>query len=108
MALIVLSTLGLVGCAFLIFVLAQWLRETNRKPTRRSPIISGTNDSNETKRAIIIRFPRAAAKYDQPIPAPGRLGLVSGQKNESGSTRSAAERWVYHRIAKSLGSRKRA
>ena|SRR6516164_8819766 len=108
MALIVLSMFCFLGCAFLVFVLAQWLRETDRTPTLRSPMTNGPNDSIETKRAIVIRFPRAAEKHDQRIPGSDHPGLVSGQRNEFDSDWTAAERLVYHRIAKSPGSRKKA
>jgi len=108
MALTVLSILCFFVCAFFVFVLVHWLRETNRKPTGRSPRNSGTNDSKETKRATVIRFPSAAPTYDKSIPASGRLGPLRIQRNGSGSKWIADERSVYHRIVESLGSRKRA
>ena len=107
MAVTALSILGFFGCAF-VFALVQWLRETNRKPTRRSPRNSGTDDSNEAKRAIVIRFPSALPKHDQSIPASGGVGPLGSQRKGSDSKWIADERSVCHRIVESLGSRRRA
>jgi len=82
MALIVLATTGLLACAFYIYVLCPWIRDTNGKRTSRPRIDGQSDGTQENKRPYIV----GSRKIDW---------------NES-------ERIAYHKIASSLSSRNRS
>src|SRR5713226_7080089 len=54
MTLIVLATTGLLACGFYIYVLCQWMRDTNDKRTPRPPIDGQSDGTQENKRPYIV------------------------------------------------------
>jgi hypothetical protein len=82
MTLIVLATTGLLACAFYVYVLCQWMRDTNGKRAPRPPIDGQSDGTQENKRPYIV----GSRKIDW---------------NES-------ERIAYRKIANSLSWRNRS
>jgi len=54
MTLIVLAAICLLGCAFLLFVLFQWTRDTKRKTTTRTAVdhAAGSSKAGAVSRAV--------------------------------------------------------
>src|SRR6266852_1749945 len=65
MTLIVLATICLLACVFLVFVLYQWMRDTKRKPTTRPPVDNKLGEAREEKRPYVIGPRRAVERRDR-------------------------------------------
>jgi hypothetical protein len=57
MALLVLGIVSGLACLFLIFVLAQWMRDNRRRPTQNSEA-SAKNQKEVAQSQGLIAFPR--------------------------------------------------
>jgi len=65
MTVIVLVTICLVACGFLLYVLFQWTRETKRRPTSRSAIGDEPCQAGQKKQPYIVGSRRAAERHDR-------------------------------------------
>ena len=59
MILIVLAAVGFLACAFYLFVLFQWTRDTRRKTTTRTAVDDAAGESSEKKRPQVVGSRRA-------------------------------------------------
>jgi hypothetical protein len=64
MALIVLATICLLACVFLLFVLCQWMRDAKRKTTTRPVIDNEVGETRNTKHLQIVRARRAVGRCE--------------------------------------------
>jgi hypothetical protein len=64
MALIVLATICLLACVFLLFVLAKGTRDTQGKRTTRPVVDSGVSETREKKRLPEVAFGRTVERRD--------------------------------------------
>jgi hypothetical protein len=108
MALIVLTTICLLACVFLVFVLYQWMRDTNRKTTTRPAADSEVGETRETKQPHIVGARRAVERRDRfKVRSHGAAGAAerSGGRDSGYDER---ERIAYEKIARSFKLGKRS
>jgi hypothetical protein len=98
MMLIALAMSGLLACAFYIYVLCQWMQDTNGKRTLRPPSDGRSVGVQRTKRPYIVGSRNIAGRHDC---SDMSLRLSPRGWNES-------ERVAYQKIASSLSLRKRS
>lgn len=70
MTVIVLVTICLVACDFLLYVLFQWTRETKRRPASRSAIGDEAGKAGQKKQPYIVGSRRAAEQHDRTAVVP--------------------------------------
>src|ERR1700747_846567 len=107
MTLIVFVAFCLLACAFLLFVLFQWTRDTKRKTTPRTTVDDAAGGSSGKTR------PQAAArasteKHDR---FSGRSRWAQSRSSQSrgcGPGCNECERTAYEKVARSLRSSKRS
>ena len=107
MTLIVLVTICLLACVFLLFVLAQWMRDTKRKTKARPEVDSIAGETREEKRPHTVGSRRTAeGRYRFKVGA----RWVSTITERSGGRESwydEREQIAYERIARSFNTSKR-
>jgi hypothetical protein len=106
MALIVLATICLLACFFLLFVLVQWMRDTKRKTTNRPVIDNKAVEKNEENRPHAIGSHREVERRDRSKVAARRMSIVTKGSKFSDSWNDERERIAYERIARSFKSGK--
>jgi len=62
MNLIILIVICLLACAFLLYVLLQWMRDTKRKPAGRFGIRDGRNEGDSREKSTSWQLPRSNAR----------------------------------------------
>ena len=77
MTVIVLAAVGFLACAFYLFVLFQWTRDTKRKVTRLG---DATGDTSENKRPQVVGSQRTVEERDAFAERSRRI-----QRTQSGS-----------------------
>jgi hypothetical protein len=65
MAVIVFAAVGFLACAFLLFVLVQWIRDGKRKTTTHPDVGNKVGEPREKRRQVLI-FPGTAERRDRP------------------------------------------
>jgi hypothetical protein len=98
MTLIVLAAIGLLACAFYIYVLYQWTRDGNGKRTNRPLFVGPSDGTQENKRPYIVGSRKIAETRDHLT--------VSVRLPQRGWNKS--ERMAHQKIASSLSSRNRS
>jgi hypothetical protein len=73
MTLIVLATTGLLACAFYIYVLCQWMRDTNGKRTPRRSVDRQSGGTRQNKRLYVIGSGKFAEKQDHSLTRSDRV-----------------------------------
>src|SRR5882724_9888422 len=63
MILIVLAAVGFLACAFFLFVLFQWTRDTKRKTTTRTAVRDADGETSKKNHPQIICFKRSDEKH---------------------------------------------
>jgi hypothetical protein len=108
MALIVLATICFLACVFLLFVLVQWIRDTNRKTTTRPAVNSEAGEARETKYPHIVGPRSAVERRDRFKVRSHEVAAASGRSRDRESGYDERERMAYERIARSFKSGKRS
>ena len=102
MALISLTTICLLACVFLLFVLIQWMQDTKRKTTTRPEVHSRARETRATRRPHIVGDRRTVERRDR---FKAKAHRVSTSTDRSGIRKSwydERERMAYERIARSF------
>jgi hypothetical protein len=108
MTLIVLATTGLLACAFYIYVLCQWMRDTNGKGWRTSPPpIAGQSGATQQNNRVYIIGSRKYAQRHGPDVSSRRITKMIGISRGGELDWNESERVAYQKIASSLSLRKR-
>jgi hypothetical protein len=105
---IVLAAVGFLACAFFLFVLFQWTRDTKRKTTTRTAVDDAAGESSEKKRPQVVGSRRAADKRGR---FSGRSRWLQNGRGRARSCRpgcNECERVAYEKVARSLSSGKRS
>lgn len=106
MTLIVL-VIGLLACAFYIYVLYQWMRDANGKRTRHRLIAERGEGTKENKRPYIIGPRKIADRgYDRDMATQG-ASILTGFSGRRGLGWNERERIAYQRIVSSLSLREK-
>jgi hypothetical protein len=95
MTLIVLVAVGFLACAFFLFVLFQWTRDTKRKTTTVSATAGATS---EKKGPQVVGSQRTARKHDR---FSGRPGMRERSRG-CGPGCNERDRMAYEKVANSL------
>src|SRR5258708_19801842 len=105
MTLIVLATVCLLACAFLLFVLFQWTRDTKRKTTARTAVDDAAGETSEKKRPQIVSSRRTSEKQNRLSRMSGFVPSKRGQSRGCVPACSECERTPYYKVARtcSLG-----
>jgi hypothetical protein len=102
MTLIVLATICFLACAFYVYVLFHWMRDTNRKRTTRYVAEDQADEKRDPKRPHIVGF-RGSAGSDGRFAARSlRPASTAGRSRGSGPGGYECERNAYETIARSL------
>ncbi len=104
MTVIVLAAVGFLACAFYLFVLFQWTRDTKRKVTR---VGDATGDTSENKRPQVVGSQRTVEKRDPSAERSRRFQRMRGRSRGCGPGCNECERIAYEKVARSLRSGKR-
>ena len=100
MALIVLATICLLACVFLLFVLFQWTRDTKHRATTRAAVDDAAGGSSEKTR--LQAAARASTEKRHAFPE-GHAGSRAGARSRAclpGCHR--CERTAYEKVVRSL------
>ena len=108
MALIVLTTICLLACVFLLFVLYQWMRDTKRKTTTRPAVDNEVDETHETKHPHILRARKAVERGDRSGVRSHRADAATEPLGGRESGYDERERIAYERIARSFKPGKRS
>jgi hypothetical protein len=108
MTLVVLATTVLLACGFYIYVLCQWMRDTNGKRTPRSRIDGQSEGKQENKRLYVIGSRKIAESQDRSDIASRRAPSITWLSGRRGLDWNESERIAFRRITDSLSSRKRS
>lgn len=107
MTLIVLAMTGLLACAFYVYVLCQWMRDTRGKRTAR-PAIDALSDGAQTnKRPYVMVSRKNAEGHDSPDVSSHRATRMTGLIRRRGLGGNKSEPIAYQKIATPLSLRKR-
>jgi hypothetical protein len=107
MTLIVLVTICLLACVFLLFVLAQWMRDTKRKTTARPEVDSKAGETREEKRPHTAGSRRTAeGRYRFKVGA-RRVSTITERSGGRESWHDEREQIAYERITRSFNTSKR-
>ena len=107
MTVIVLTAICLLACAFYVYVLIHWIRETKREPTTRSAAENQTNENCERKRPHTIGSRRLTGRDGRFTARSLRPASVAMRSRGSGLGCPECERNVYGLIARSWSVGKR-
>src|SRR5258705_9778165 len=105
MALIVLTTICLLACAFLLFVLFQWTRDTKRKTTARAAVDDAAGGGRE--KTGLQAAARESTEKRHVFPE-GHAGSRAGARSRAcrpGCHR--CERTAYEKVVRALRSGKK-
>jgi hypothetical protein len=108
MTLIVLAMTCLLACAFYIYVLCQWMRETKGKRTTPPPIAGQSGGTQENKRPYIMGSRKNTERHDSPDVSSHRVPRMTWLSRGRGLGWNESERIAYRKIASSLSLRKRS
>ena len=108
MTLIVLATICLLACVFLVFVLYQWMRDTKRKPTTRPPVDNKLGEAREEKRPYVIGPRRAVERRDRFKGGSHQLPTLTKRPGGRELGYDERERIAYEKIARSFKPGKRS
>ena len=106
MALIVLATICFFACAFLVFVLVQWTRDTRRRAGSRPAVDNKSGESRE-KQPLTSDSRRIEEKRDRFKVGARRMRGIAERSRIRKSESNERERIAYERIARSFKSGKR-
>ncbi|SRR6266851_4886546 len=104
MTVIVLAAVGFLACAFFLFVLFQWTRDTKHKTTT---VDNAAGDKSEKKRPQVVGSQRTVEKRDR---FSGRSRRVQTIRRRSLGCRpgcNECERTAYERVARSFRTGKK-
>jgi hypothetical protein len=104
MTVIVLAAVGFLACAFYLFVLFQWTRDTKRKTTT---VDDAAGETSEKKRPRIVASRGSSEERNR---FPGKSRFVPSKRGQSrgcGPGCNECERIAYEKVARSLRSGKR-
>jgi uncharacterized membrane protein YccC len=107
MTLIVLATICLLACAFLLFVLFQWTRDTKRKTTARTAVDDAAGEASEEKRPRIVASRRTSEKQNRLSRMSRFVPSKREQSRGCGPGCNECERTAYEKVARSLRLGKR-
>jgi hypothetical protein len=102
MALIALTTICLLACIFLLFVLIQWMRDTKRKTTTRPEVNSRVGETRATRHLHIVGDRRTVERRDRFKVKAGRVSTSTDRSGIRKSWYDERERMAYERIARSF------
>jgi hypothetical protein len=102
MALIVLTTICLLACVFLLFVLCQWMRDAKRKATTRPAVDNEVGETRETKHPHIVGARRAVENRDRFKVRSDQSAAATERSGGRESEYDGRERIAYERIARSF------
>jgi hypothetical protein len=102
MTLIVLTTICLLACVFLLFVLIQWMRDSKRKTTTRPVVDKKAAEIRETKHPYIVGARKAMERRDRFKGGSRRLPTVTKRRGGRESGYDERERIAYERIVRSF------
>ena len=102
MALIALTTICLLACVFLLFVLIQWMRDTKRKPTTRHEVDSRVGETGATRHPLIVGGRRTEKRRDRFKVKAHRVSISTDRSGIRKSWYDERERMAYERIARSF------
>jgi len=108
MPLILLTTICLLACVFLLLVLYQWMRDTKRKATTRPGADNEVGETREEKRPHVIGPRRAVERRDRFKIKSHRLAAPTERTGGRRPEYNESERMAYERIARSLRPRNRS
>ena len=108
MPLILLTTICLLACVFLLLVLYQWMRDTKRKPTTRPVVDNKLGEAREEKRPYIIGPRRDVERRDRFKVKSHGLAAPAERPAGRRPEYNESERMAYERIARSLRPRNRS
>ena len=108
MTLIALTTICLLACVFLLFVLYQWMRDAKRKTTIRPAVDSEVGETRETKHPHIVGARRAVENRDRFKVRSDQAAAATERSGGRESGYDERERIAYERIARSFKSGKRS
>jgi len=106
MTLIVLAMTGLLACAFYVYVLCQWMRDTRGKRTARQAIDGPSDGSQTNKCPYVMGSRKNAERHDSPDVSAYRATRMTGLSRRGGLGWNESERIAYQKIANSLSLRK--
>jgi hypothetical protein len=106
MTLIVLATIGLLACAFYLYVLCQWMRDAKRQNRTRRSMGTQTDATPKTKRPFILRTGKIGETALSDVTSHRAPRVVKLPRDREAGW-NATERIAYQRIASSLILRKR-
>jgi hypothetical protein len=106
MALIVLATICFLACVFLVFVLAQWMRDKKRRAGTR-PAADNKSGERREKQPQTVDSRRTEEKRDLFKVEARRMSSIAERSRIRESERNKRERIAYERIARSFKSGKR-
>jgi hypothetical protein len=105
MALLVLGIVSGLACLFLIFVLAQWTRDNQRRPIQNSEA-SAKNQTEVAQSQGLIAFPRKATSEEPTEPNHSNGG--PSRQSQRGAVCGPCERLAYEKLVRfSIRERKR-
>jgi hypothetical protein len=102
MALIILEILCIFGCVFLLYVLAQWVRDSKHQTARRKVSRNRTDVSQQRRRSKVVTFPGKDMNPNQAQAEPRPLRSKARKSTKRPPQYGDRERIAYERIARSL------
>ncbi len=107
MTLIVLAMTGWLACAFYVYVLCQWMRDTRGKRAARPAIDEPSDGAQTDKRPYLMGSRKNAERHDSLDVSSYRATRMTGLSRRRGLGWNESERIAYQEIATSLRLRKR-
>ena len=101
MTLIVIIAISCLACAFYVYVLFHWMRDTKRRKTVRSSAEDQADEKFEPKRLHILGSPRAAGSDGRLAARSLRRASMGERSRSSGPRCREWERKVYETIGRS-------
>jgi hypothetical protein len=102
MALIALTTICLLACVFLLFVLYQWMRDAKRKTTTRPAVDNEVGETHEPKHPYIVGAQKAMERRDRSRIRSHRADAATERLGDRESEYDKRERIADERIARSF------
>lgn|SRR5215469_9118618 len=104
MGLILFIAIGLVSCAFFLFVLRQWMRDSQRRPSAHK----GADDSSQGLPFVVSSQKNTRSRQKAATRKRGALQDRSSPARGFETELDNSERAVYERIARHVASRNRS
>ena len=108
MTLSILATIGLLVCAFYVYVLCQWMRDTKSKRPFQRRIHGQSGGTKEIKHPYIISSRKIEEKRHRSDETSRRTPRMTELSKGRGLGCNGSERIAYKKIVSSLSSRKRS